>query len=127
MSISEQLIDRKNRSLAILAALCIIMAGLFIWLSRLLKKVKRLANTDGLTKISNRRHGLKQARKLIIKNKHKRILGIAVFDLDHYKSVNDNYGHDIGGRVIQTAVEVIHASLGKDAVFCRMGARSFYW
>lgn len=125
LSINQQLINQKNRSLVVLAVLCLVFVFLFIWLTRLLKKVRRLANTDGLTNISNRRHGLKQARKLIIKSKHKKTLGIAIFDLDHFKSVNDTYGHDIGDRVIQTAVSVIEVSLHKRDVFCRMGGEEF--
>ena len=113
-------------------ALVILMQGsvFMIFIFDTIEKHKTESYTDYLTNIPNRRAFIKKMNELVDSKKKSAKLRsgvVVVCDIDHFKRVNDNYGHDIGGRVIQTAVEVIHASLGKDAVFCRMGARSFYW
>ena len=125
---SKELIALKNNYLVILSIACFILVGLFIWLVKLLKKVKKLANTDSLTGIYNRRAGLKKARKILKKNSNnnnKGIIAVAIMDLDYFKAINDTYGHDIGDKVIQATVSTTGRLLSKDDLFCRMGGEEF--
>lgn len=52
-------------------------------------------------------------------------MGIAMMDLDHFKSINDTYGHDIGDQVIKICVKTALSHLDKNDVFCRMGGGEF--
>lgn len=65
------------------------------------KEAEQQSLTDALTKINNRKGFLKQFNNLhkIAKREGKKIY-IAIIDIDNFKSINDNYGHDIGDQVI---------------------------
>ncbi|WP_042153211.1 MULTISPECIES: GGDEF domain-containing protein [unclassified Pseudoalteromonas] len=128
LNLTKQLIDAKDKYLLILSSFCIVLIALFIWLIYLLKKVKKLANTDGLTQISNRRFGIQQAQKIhnkFFKSSANNTMAIAMMDLDHFKSINDAYGHDIGDEVIKASVNIALSQLSKNDVFCRMGGEEF--
>ncbi len=126
LTLSEQLIVTKNRSLLLLTLLCALLIIMFFWLVVLLKKVRHLANIDSLTNISNRRFGLEQAKKRLLKqNVKSSILGISIIDLDYFKGINDTYGHDTGDKVLQRTVNIIKQQLQAKDVFCRMGGEEF--
>ena len=128
LNLTKQLIDAKDKYLLILSSFCIVLIALFMWLIYLLKKVKKLANTDGLTQISNRRFGIQQAQKIhnkFFKSSANNTMAIAMMDLDHFKSINDTYGHDIGDKVIKASVNIALSQLNKNDVFCRMGGEEF--
>jgi len=61
-----------------------------------------LAKTDQLTGLMNR-HGFEeiQAREVSSAKRYGSPLSLAIFDIDHFKEVNDNYGHDVGDEVIR--------------------------
>lgn len=61
-----------------------------------------LATTDSLTGLANRRHFLEKLQDEISRSqRYGRPFSVAMVDADHFKSVNDTYGHDIGDRVLQ--------------------------
>jgi diguanylate cyclase (GGDEF)-like protein len=124
---SNKVIVTKNNYLYISFLLITIFIILFIWLVVLLNKIKKLANTDSLTGINNRRAGLEKAKNILRRNRdnNKSIIGVAMMDLDRFKSINDTYGHDVGDKVIQATVSTANALLSKDDVFCRMGGEEF--
>lgn len=65
------------------------------------RELKELAATDALTGVPNRRHFMSTLDKEI--QRHRRFnapLAVAMLDLDHFKRVNDNYGHDAGDDVL---------------------------
>ncbi|WP_448548854.1 GGDEF domain-containing protein [Thalassotalea fusca] len=123
---SNQLLTAKNQYLRILAVFCVLLVVLMVWSLYLLKRNKRLANRDALTGIHNRRCGLKKAEKLAKKALAKNVsIGVSILDLDHFKRINDTFGHDVGDSVlIETAAEISKV-IGKDDVFCRMGGEEF--
>jgi diguanylate cyclase (GGDEF)-like protein len=128
LDLTKQLIDAKDKYLLILSSFCIALIALFIWLIHLLRTVRKLANTDGLTHISNRRFGIQQAQKMyskFLKSNTNNTMAIAMMDLDHFKSINDTYGHDIGDEAIKVSVNAALAQLEKNDVFCRMGGEEF--
>lgn len=82
--------------------------------------------TDVLTGISNRRHFngiLKQA--LTKAQRHNTSLSIAYFDLDHFKCINDTYGHDAGDEVLKSVAQAIKATLRTEDTFGRLGGEEF--
>jgi len=90
------------------------------------EKVKQLAEQDNLTKLANR-YFFDESLKLTIANnerqKHKTAL--LLFDLDHFKYVNDTHGHDVGDILLQKVVHRIHTCLRGNEVFSRLGGDEF--
>ncbi|PYB77335.1 GGDEF domain-containing protein [Rhizobium wuzhouense] len=82
---------------------------------------RQLAERDNLTGLANRRMFLHQAAKLA----ERQGTAIAVLDLDHFKRVNDTYGHKGGDDALQQFAERTSALLPPDAIFGRLGGEEF--
>ena len=82
--------------------------------------------TDGLTEVANRRK-LEEflERELAGATRHKRPLSVAVIDADHFKSVNDKYGHIAGDFVLRKIAHVIQGVIRKDELLARYGGEEF--
>ena len=90
-------------------------------------KLNKDANTDGLTKCYNKMY-FNQACEMAVK-KCKitgNPLSVIVFDIDHFKKLNDNYGHDAGDYVLKEMANLIrgHGSRDDD-IFARYGGEEF--
>ena len=90
------------------------------------RELQRLATTDSLTGAANRRTLNDQLAVAIAEFKRQqRAFGLLVLDLDHFKTINDNYGHKIGDQVLTELIPVVRALLrGSDQVF-RFGGGEF--
>ncbi len=77
------------------------------------------ANIDSLTGIYNRRGCMKR-----LKNGNGRY-ALLYIDIDHFKEINDKYGHETGDNVLKEVVHIISAHIRKDDVFCRHGGEEF--
>jgi two-component system cell cycle response regulator len=94
--------------------------------TRLRKETERLAITDGLTGLYNRRYfqdRLSQAVEL--SRRHKERLAVVIVDIDHFKSVNDTYGHPMGDRVLQAFSASLRGSLRRSDLAARFGGEEF--
>lgn len=82
--------------------------------------------TDGLTEVANRRK-LEEflERELAGAIRHKRPLAISVIDADHFKAVNDNFGHIAGDYVLRRIAHVIQGVIRKDELLARYGGEEF--
>jgi len=81
---------------------------------------------DGLTGLFNRRYFDRRLREEVAHAKrHKQPFAIVMLDLDHFKLVNDTYGHEDGDRVLRHIAEVAQAQLREDDVACRYGGEEF--
>jgi diguanylate cyclase (GGDEF)-like protein len=81
---------------------------------------------DGLTGLFNRRYFDRRLREETAHAKrHKRPFSLVLLDLDHFKLVNDTYGHEDGDRVLRHIAEVAQAQLREDDVACRYGGEEF--
>ncbi len=70
--------------------------------ARMLKRLEELATTDGLTGLYNKRALIETAeQKLRSAQRFKKPLSLLICDIDHFKRVNDTYGHDVGDLVIR--------------------------
>ncbi len=81
---------------------------------------------DGLTGIYNKRFFLEALeREMSRAQRYKRELAILLFDLDHFKNVNDTYGHLAGDYVLQALVRVVSSRARREEVFARYGGEEF--
>ena len=87
---------------------------------------KTAATTDPLTGLLNRR-GFFEAAGLVMGRNRKSMAPVSVlaFDLDHFKSVNDRYGHAVGDAVLQLFARVVRETMRADDVIGRLGGEEF--
>ncbi len=86
------------------------------------EELKQLAETDALTHILNRNGGESRIFELLEKNKPGMML---ILDADHFKHVNDTYGHDMGDKVIIGLANCLKESFRDTDVVYRMGGDEF--
>ena len=90
------------------------------------KELEKASLTDPLTGIGNRRYfNIKLDNEIIRSKRYSLPLSIVMFDIDHFKFVNDNYGHDAGDEVLKEIVNIIGKSLRETDIFCRVGGEEF--
>lgn len=76
------------------------------------KRLEALADTDGLTGLFNRRYfDALLGRELQRTERYKTPLGLALLDIDHFKRVNDTYGHTMGDEVLRNISRVVTSSV----------------
>ncbi len=91
-----------------------------------LRFMKRLAATDSLTGISNRRHFLESAQLEFERaQRYEHPLSILALDIDHFKNVNDTYGHQAGDKVLEAITECCSELLRSHDIFGRLGGEEF--
>ena len=93
---------------------------------QLMKQLEVFATTDSLTGIYNRRHFIELAeRQLEIAKRQPQKISILMFDLDHFKRVNDVYGHMAGDRVLAAIADKVRGQLRPYDIFARYGGEEF--
>ncbi len=90
------------------------------------QKLKQYATTDDLTNLSNRRRG-NEILDIEIDRAHRygSSFAILMIDIDHFKYVNDTYGHDIGDQVLQQLSKVLSLHIRKSDALMRWGGEEF--
>lgn len=82
--------------------------------------------TDELTKVYNKRFFLeKMAFEFAAAQKKQTLLAVAMIDIDHFKKLNDNYGHLLGDKVLQAVAHVARSKTPSDCFCCRFGGEEF--
>lgn len=90
------------------------------------EKLRFLSIIDPLTKAYNRRYMTQKLQEEIERaRRHKTIFSIVMLDIDHFKKVNDCFGHNAGDIVLQSMVEMIQKRLRKIDVLARWGGEEF--
>lgn len=94
--------------------------------SHLLQMLAKLASVDGLTGLYNRSHFDQRCGEAVAAaRRHDRSLSLALIDLDHFKSVNDTYGHPAGDSVLQSLAKLLRRECRQSDVACRYGGEEF--
>jgi diguanylate cyclase (GGDEF)-like protein len=89
-------------------------------------ELERLATTDELTGVRNRRRFLEIAEhELRAARRYDRTMSLIMFDLDHFKRINDRYGHQCGDTVLASAAETAGAGLRETDCLARYGGEEF--
>lgn len=117
-------------SMSVRIGLCMLMIAplLLCIVSRnrhaLYKEVLYLANHDPLTHVANRRFFFTETESLLKQNQFKS-LTIIMLDIDHFKKMNDQYGHYIGDVLLQSFAATVKSNLREQDLFARMGGEEF--
>lgn len=90
------------------------------------RELETLAHTDPLTGLLNRRSfGARLARELAHARHGERPLAFAMLDLDHFKAINDQVGHDAGDAALCLVADVLRGAIRGDDVAVRWGGEEF--
>lgn len=93
---------------------------------RLAQELERIATEDQLTGVLTRRAFVERANMFIQSSKENiRQAALMMIDVDHFKSINDTYGHISGDRVLAITAERVRAALKKQDLVGRMGGEEF--
>ena len=93
---------------------------------RMNKDLVRLATLDPLTGTFNRRTMTELANKAIAASKrHGRALSLLILDIDHFKRINDRFGHEAGDLALCRFVELVQAMMRESDVIARLGGEEF--
>lgn len=92
----------------------------------LITKLEHSANTDWLTGVGNRRY-LFEAGELALKRaiRHKRSLSLLIFDVDHFKTINDSHGHGAGDEALRHLMRLAREALRDIDLLARIGGEEF--
>lgn len=89
-------------------------------------QLSQLATTDSLTGVANRREFFHMASKEISRaQRNDRVLSVLMFDIDHFKNINDQYGHAAGDEVLVNIVNTCLKSLREIDTIGRLGGEEF--
>ncbi len=95
-------------------------------LSKANNKLRRISLTDALTNLPNRRHALQQLKiHWEESTQSEQPICLIMIDADHFKEVNDKYGHDAGDIVLCEVAKTFQHSVRTDDLVCRLGGDEF--
>lgn len=101
-------------------------AGLIMLNGRLTGALERLAHTDALTETLSRGAFLSRAQRALDRSsRNEAPAGVVVFDLDHFKEVNDRWGHPAGDAVLRGVATAVRDALRPADLFGRIGGEEF--
>lgn len=127
----QRTLDRENAQKARLATvfLMLLLAGIVFWaiqVKRHQAQLQRLAQTDGLTGMRNRHFFTqKSERTLVDAARAGEPAALVMFDLDHFKAINDTYGHGAGDWVLKQVGKTCSAHCRRIDYLSRIGGEEF--
>lgn len=90
------------------------------------EKLTTFARIDGLTQVYNRRYFHEEAEKqLMLAHRYHRSVAILVLDLDHFKKINDTYGHRAGDEVLKDFARICRETIRETDIIGRIGGEEF--
>jgi two-component system, cell cycle response regulator len=90
------------------------------------EEIYRLTTIDGLTQIYNKRYFIETLEREIGRaHRYRRDLSLIMFDIDHFKKINDSYGHLAGDHVLKQLASVIRSRIRREDILSRYGGEEF--
>ena len=120
--------QRVNAVIAIAVGLAIVVLALPLlrYLASRGERLQQRANTDVLTGLANRRHFEEVLEKQIARARDRsRPLAVAMLDLDHFKAINDTYGHGAGDQALIDVARHLTSSVREEDLVARLGGDEF--
>ena len=119
----QQAIETANLKTIIILLVALLIGTLAAWLFVQRRRIHQLAYTDPLTNAPNRRFMFNMLTKVFTKARKGNC--IALLDIDHFKKVNDTYGHQTGDEVLVKCSQLIRQRLRSTDQYCRYGGEEF--
>lgn len=115
----------KEQDLNILATISGIISNIYSNRYNLMK-ITELSSRDALTNVFNRRYILNTLEKDIDRYKEKeKTFSVSIIDIDYFKKINDNYGHQAGDYILQEFTKTILVNIRKTDLLGRYGGEEF--
>ncbi|MFC7051947.1 GGDEF domain-containing protein [Hansschlegelia quercus] len=93
---------------------------------RLEAELRATASTDSLTGLFNRRAFVERADAAVAASRSTQApLSVLMIDIDHFKAINDRFGHAVGDQVLKTVAQRASEGLRREDVFARLGGEEF--
>lgn len=94
--------------------------------AKMMSELRRMATIDSLTEALSRRYFMEQGMLSIkqAKNKEQQV-ALILLDIDHFKQVNDNFGHQVGDSTLKAITEICRANIRPDDLLGRYGGEEF--
>jgi two-component system cell cycle response regulator len=90
------------------------------------EEIYRLTTVDGLTQIFNKRYFMDTIEREIARaHRYRRSLSLVMFDIDHFKKVNDGFGHLAGDYVLKHLAQTVRSKIRREDCFARYGGEEF--
>jgi len=90
------------------------------------EEIYRLMTVDGLTQVFNRRYFNEALEREVNRSqRYERALSLIVFDIDHFKRVNDTHGHLAGDNLLRQIATAVKPKLRREDIFARTGGEEF--
>jgi two-component system, cell cycle response regulator len=90
--------------------------------AQMYERLERMATTDGLTGLINHRHFQQLFDGMLMRSeRYGRHLSVILTDIDHFKAVNDTYGHPVGDKVLRRVAEILYNSARRTDVVAQIG------
>lgn len=94
--------------------------------AKMYKRMEEMATTDGLTSLPNHRTFQSKFDEMIYRaQRHGKPVSLVLTDVDHFKGVNDNYGHPVGDMVLRKVAQVLAGQARKVDLVARYGGEEF--
>ncbi|MFM7753031.1 MAG: GGDEF domain-containing protein [Cyanobium sp.] len=98
----------------------------FVLQALLLPRLSQAAQTDGLTRLMNRSAFMDAAMDLLAEGEERGSSHVfAIMDVDHFKRINDTYGHDCGDVALRSVAAILATVMRSDDLVCRFGGEEF--
>lgn len=118
----QQKLQHRINLLAALILVMLLAFGIRVGMER--RRLRYLADTDGLTGLVNRRAGVTRCKHWIEQNPSKPF-AVILFDIDYFKKINDNFGHQTGDEVLEQFASITRGFSRKSDILARFGGEEF--
>ena len=90
------------------------------------RRLEQMAMTDVLTQLPNRRYAMQRMQQIWAEtDRSESSMSCILIDIDHFKQINDRYGHDCGDYVLQEVAKTLKRAARTNDVVCRIGGEEF--
>ena len=94
-------------------------------LEEAMAELRDLATHDALTRLLNRRSALERLALAHVAAQEPAVFSVALLDIDHFKKVNDTYGHHVGDAVLRAVADALRETLREEEFAARYGGEEF--
>ncbi|MFP4572805.1 MAG: diguanylate cyclase [Desulfobacterales bacterium] len=90
------------------------------------RRLQQMARTDDLTGLFNRRYFMESVKKELVRSERYKIpVSMIMFDIDHFKSINDRYGHTAGDEILRQISRICRENFRQTDIPARLGGEEF--